>query len=122
VSNRLGPELEALIGTEALVHLAEAFGGTRLYVPAGMGAAHPIAEAIGLPAARKLSERLAPDTIRVPLAREQRARHYRAHGRSNGQIASALGMTEPGVNALFKRLDGAGTLPAKGCDRQLSLL
>nr|WP_277924248.1 LuxR C-terminal-related transcriptional regulator [Sphingomonas sp. CROZ-RG-20F-R02-07] len=58
-----------------------------------------------------MSERLAPDVVRVPLAREQRALHYRAIGKSNAQIARALGITESAVDKLFRRRSDA---PAKG--------
>lgn len=104
MTSRPGPELETLIGEEALVRLAEAFGGTRLFVPVKMSSAHDIAKAVGLEAALRLAERLAPDVIRVPLAREQRARRYRAAGKSNAQIARALGITETGVDKLFARV------------------
>lgn len=114
---RPGPELETLIGEAALLRLVEAFGGTRLFVPVKMSSAHDIAKAIGIEAALKMSERLAPDVIRVPLARELRARHYRARGQSNAQIARALGITENGVEKLFARMTDA---PAKGSN-QLSL-
>ena len=111
MTSRPGPELEALIGEAAFVRLAEAFGGTRLFVPVKMAAAHEIAKAIGLEAAKRLSARLAPDVIKVPLAREQRALHYRATGKSNAQIARALGITEGGVERLFQRRPDA---PVKG--------
>lgn len=111
MTTRPGPELEALIGEEALVRLAERFGGTRLFVPVKMTARHEIAQAIGVEKARLLSERLAPDVIRVPLAREPRARHYRARGMSNAQIARQLQITERGVEKLFQRLPDA---PKKG--------
>lgn len=101
--SRAGPDLPSLIGEPALVRLAEAFGGTRLFVPTKMTDDHAIVAAIGLDAAFRLRDRLAPDYIRVPLARELRARHYRAQGLSNAQIARKLGVTEPGVNAMFKR-------------------
>lgn len=97
------PELATLIGEEALVRLAEAFGGTRLYVPTKMGAKHAIARAIGLEAAQLLTARLAPDTIQVPLARELRARHYAAARRTHAEIARELGMTEKGVSRLLAR-------------------
>lgn len=106
--SRLEPELQSLIGEEALVRLAEAFGGTRLYVPMQMGAGHDVARAIGTEAARKLASRYAPDTIVVPLARELRARHYRAASRTNADIARALGITESGVGRLFARLRDRG--------------
>ena len=105
MTSRPGPELETLIGEEALVRLAEAYGGTRLFVPVKMSPAHDIAKAIGLEAARTLSQRLAPDVIRVPLAREQRARQYRDREKlSNAQIARRLGMSESGVEKLFHRV------------------
>jgi hypothetical protein len=117
VTSRPGPELEALIGEAALVRLAEAFGGTRLYVPVKMTARHPIAKAVGMDAAQQLSARLAPDYIRVPLAREQRARHYRAAlACSNAEIARKLVMTETGVEKLFARNPDA---PAKGSQLHL---
>lgn len=111
MTSRPGPELEMLIGEDAFVRLAEAFGGTRLFVPTKTTARHEIAKAIGLDAARTMSARLAPDVVRVPLAREKRALHYRATGRSNAQIARSLGITESGVEKLFKRQPDA---PTKG--------
>ena len=68
-----------------------------------MHADHRIAQAIGLDAAIRMTERLAPDAIRVPLAHELRASHYRAAGKSNAQIATMLGKTESGVEKLFAR-------------------
>lgn len=117
MTSRPGPELQALIGETAMVALAEAFGGTRLYVPQRITQRHEIARAIGMEAAKQLSDRLAPDVIPVPLARELRARHYRAvEGLSNAQIARRLGITERGVNKLFARQD---VVPAKGSQMQL---
>lgn len=118
MTTRAGPELEALIGTAALVRLAEAFGGTRLFIPTTMTASHPIAKAVGSEAAKVLTSRLAPDVVRVPLAREQRALHYRAIGDSNATIARKLCMTETGVEKLFKRRPDA---PEKG-SAQLPLI
>ncbi len=116
MTSRPGPELATLIGEDAFVRLAETFGGTRLYVPIAVTADHEIAQAIGLDAARRLVDRLAPDVVKVPLARELRARHYRAEGKSNAQIARKIGITESGVEKLFRRMPDA---PAKGS--QLSL-
>jgi hypothetical protein len=113
--SRLAPELAELIGERAYVRLAEEFGGTRLYVPATIGPDHDIAKVVGLSAARILSERLGgAATIRVPLAREARARQYRAAGWSNAKIARALGITETGVDKLFGRMPDA---PAKGSNQ-----
>lgn len=107
--SRLEPELASLIGEDALVRLAEAFGGTRLYVPQAIATGHAIAQAIGLEAARTLVARFAPDVIDVPLAKDLRARHYRAQRRTNAQIATALGMTERGVERLLARIGAAAS-------------
>lgn len=114
MTGRSPSELASVIGEVAFVRLAEAFGGTRLYVPANLKPDHEIIRAIGADAARRLVERFAPVAIRVPLAREERTRHYRAAGRSNAQIASALGMTETGVDKLIARMQDA---PAKGSNQ-----
>lgn len=104
MTERHSLELLELLGESAFVHLTQAFGGTRLYVPHIIGDDHEIAQAIGPDAARRLSRRHAPDIIRVPLARCIRARHYRALGDSNARIARKLGITETGVNKLFRRM------------------
>jgi hypothetical protein len=116
MTSRPGPELLALIGEAALVRLAEAFGGTRLYVPRTIAPDSELVRAIGVEPAQRLCERLAPDVIKVPLARELRARHYRAAGRSNARIASALGITERAVEKLFQRMDDP---PAKASQPNL---
>lgn len=67
MGSRPGPELVELIGEAAFVRLAEAFGGTRLYIPSKMPPDHPIVEAVGKDAAILLIERLAPDMIKVRL-------------------------------------------------------
>jgi len=119
-SEPLVAELVALLGERHFIALAEAFGGRRIYVPTKVNDDSDIAKAIGLNAARLLSGRKSPDYLRVPLARQLRACHYRAAGFSNGDIATKLGMTETGVNGLFARMDGP---PIKGSEpeRQFSL-
>lgn len=104
ISGDLTRDLEDLLGADGFVALTEAFGGVRLYVPNKIDCGHDIARAIGSARAQLLSRRFAPSVIRVPLAREYRARHYRARGDSNPMIARRLGMTEPGVEQLFRRL------------------
>jgi hypothetical protein len=108
--------LLGLLGEEGLVCLAERFGGRRLHIPKAISDDHDIAQAIGLKAAQRLSQRYGQAVLRVPLARELRARHYRGIGKSNGEIATLLGMTETGVDKLFSRMDAP---PQKG-SRQLS--
>jgi hypothetical protein len=106
---RLSSLLLSLLGAEGLVRLAERRGGTRLYVPAeGNG---QLAADIGAAAAGRLADRYGGFYIRVPLARELRARHYRAAGCSNAEIALRLGMSESGVDRLFYAMPNK---PAKG--------
>lgn len=114
---QLSEALLARLGAESFVALVEAFGGTRLYVPHTIADDHEIARAIGTAAALRLAQRYAPDTLRIPLAREFRARHYRAHGLSNAQIARKIGLGETAVNKIFARMD---RVPVKG-SAQLSL-
>lgn len=97
-----------LLGPAGMVALAEARGGTRLYVRAD-GAS--LAAEIGAESAQKLASRYAGFYIRVPLARELRARHYRAAGCSNADIARRLGMSETGVDKLFNAMPNK---PVKG--------
>ncbi len=103
-------ELLQLLGETAMVALAERFGGTRLLIPTTIAADHAIAAAIGIDAARRLVDRLAPDVIHVPLSRELRALHYRRRGESHARIARRLGLTEGGVLRLLGRATAkAGT-------------
>lgn len=111
MSEQLSQDLIALLGDDGFIGLAEAFGGTRLYVPQKIQHDHEIGQAIGEANAAKLAERYAPAQLRIPLARERRARHYRAGGLSNAQIARKLGLTESGVDKLFARMQSP---PEKG--------
>lgn len=102
---RSARDLIDAIGEIATIALAEEFGGTRLYVPLRVPDHHQIARAVGQEAAQALCQHCGPGTIRVPLARELRAKHYRAEGLSFARIAVRLGVTEGGVRALFKRIE-----------------
>jgi hypothetical protein len=116
---RRGDELLLLIGPSALVRLAEAHGGTRLYVPVSAERTG-LTRLLGEEAVEKLVRRYGRDYILVPLARELRARHYRAAGASNGDIARRLGITERAVERIFA---GMANPPIKGSGdpRQLRL-
>lgn len=110
-------QLSALLGPAAFIRLVETYGGTRLFIPED-GDDKDITAEIGEDARRKLADRWGGFHIRVPLAKEFRARHYRAGGLSNAQIARKLGMTEPGVNQLFGRMK---SVPVKGSGDPLQL-
>ena len=108
--DRRSYELLNLLGEADFVRLAEIYGGTRLYVPAS-GDASQIARKLSQTAADKLAQRYSGTHIRVPLARDIRARQYRAFGLSNADIARRLLMTETGVDKIFRRMVGK---PLKG--------
>jgi len=105
-------ELKKLLGIDDFIRLAEAFGGTRLFVPART-IDTKVEAALGESVAKKLAEHYGRDYLLVPLAREERARQYRAIGCSNAEIARRLGITESGVNKMFARMDAK---PVKGVD------
>ena len=108
MTERLTEDLLEMLGEASFIALVEAFGGTRLYVPQSPAADHAISEAVGIADAQKLASRYAPAVLRIPLARERRARHYRAtQGLSNARIAARLGMSETGVDKLFARMADA---------------
>lgn len=116
---QLTDTLLRLLGPAGLVRLAEFHGGTRLYVPESPERSK-MAGDLGVEILKKLSSRFSRDYISVPLARELRARHYRAAGLSNADIAQKLGLAESAVNRLFRRMDN---VPVKGSGdpRQLKL-
>jgi len=121
--DRLTFHLRNILGEEGFVHLAQAVGGTRIYVSYHMGDDHPVVQAVGRASADKLSRELAPATIRAPLARRERALYYRKQGLSDAAIARKLGITENGVGKLFKRETDLPERPKKArSPLQLDLL
>ena len=105
--------LKGVLGTEGFVRFCQELGGTRVYIPYAMREENEIVKAVGQELADKLSRALAPATIRVPLARRDRALHYRAAGLSDAKIARRLGITESGVSKLFGREADLPTRPGK---------
>lgn len=73
-SSALVDELAQVIGQPSLMKLCEAFGGTKLYVPARFTATHPIAATIGMKAATILSEHYYGTMIDLPKAHLRRTR------------------------------------------------
>lgn len=100
--NMVAGEIITLIGEEGLIRLAEEHGGIRLYVPKNSEQSQ-LCATVGSDITSRLTRRYAGDYIRVPLVRDLRARHYRELGLSNAQIARKLGLTEKGVERLFRR-------------------
>lgn len=96
-------QLQAILGMEGYVRFCQTLGGTRVYVSHRFSDEHAAIGAIGRELADKLSRAMAPATIRVPLARRERALFFRNQGLSDAGIALKLGITENGVGKLFKR-------------------
>lgn len=102
-------DLSAVLSEREMIALAKAFGGTRLYLPANVKPGHPLAKALGHDVALALVKTIGAGTLRIPIARELRARHYRDNGDSYAQIARRLGMSEVGVQRMFKRMGLTGS-------------
>lgn len=98
----LSAELLRLLGEADFIALCEHYGGTRLFMPKGDGRG-PLKSVVSEQSLQKLNGSYGGSYIRVPLARTLRARHYRAAGLSNGQIARKLGLTETAIDKLFSR-------------------
>lgn len=60
-------EYAEVAGRAAAYRFAADFGGTEVYVPLEIGAAHPLARSLGLAAARKLVECFGHGRLLVPL-------------------------------------------------------
>lgn len=102
----LSGELLELLGHDGFMALVEAYGGLRVYIASNTENSK-LAEHLPDDVLRALANRFRGDVIRVPLAKHYRARHYRLSGMSDREIARKLGMTESGVEKLFK------TVPTK---------
>lgn len=95
-------EVVDLIGLAATLKLVEHFGGrTQLYVPRDIDHDHPIAQAVGITAARKLATVYSADTLRnIPRCAEglRRIRNTEIRARhpaeSAATLALAFGLTE----------------------------
>ncbi len=98
----LTEDLMELLGEDGFFTLVEAHGGIRVYVPAVLENSE-LPGSIGVELTQRLSKRYACAYIRVPLAREFRARRYIEADMSIKDIARRLGLTETGVNKLLKR-------------------
>lgn len=101
-------QLSHYLDEDEMIAIAEAFGGTRLYIPVTAKDDHAIVQALGRETFGKLAASFSPDTIRVPVCRELRALRYRSEGCSTGRIATRLCMTESGVERIVARAKARG--------------
>lgn len=95
-------DLLSTLGEDGFFSLVEAHAGVRLYVPSDPERSE-LSSTIGVDAAYRLAKAYPGGYIRVPLAREFRARRYVDAEMSNRDIAKRLGLTESGVERLLKR-------------------
>jgi hypothetical protein len=90
-------EVVGLIGLPATLKLVEHFGGLiQLYVPRDISPDHPIAQALGVAAARKLSSVYGADTLRnIPRCAEglRRIRNAEIRSRHPAESAATLALT-----------------------------
>lgn len=110
--------MAAAAGRDAAIALAEAFGGRALYVPARASKSHPIARAIGLEAARALSDLRGPGRVDVPLGPTRdsfapRVRRYLAAGMAADAIARRVGCTRRTVFRIKSDLKQNGAQHAR---------
>ena len=110
MEDRLTAQLRAALSQSEYIALLEHFAGCRLYVSANPKLSGLLANAIGLDGAKKLEKVFGAVSIRVPLGRESRIRHYISKGLSAPLIAVRLGMTENGV---YKAISRYGVTLAK---------
>jgi AraC-like DNA-binding protein len=100
-------QVAAVIGSDLALQLCARFGGTALYVPHKATAEHPIADAVGLDAAKLLSKEFTGETLTLPnitrqremVLKHRRVRELAAQGNMTAkQIAIATGYTERHVH------------------------
>jgi len=102
--------LLSLLGDAATMRMVEAYAGCRLFVPTRLSTIGKeqrpckLSVEMGEEIAGKLIGEFAGLYLHIPLAREFRAKRYRAEGQTHRQIAVRLGLTEAGVDKLFRRL------------------
>ena len=95
--------LRRLCGDAVANRFHDAFAGLEIYVPGNVRIDHPIALAIGLDAARKLSAECGDCRYAVPSNRTRRVALLVAEGRNNPEIARELGLTVRGVAGIVSR-------------------
>lgn len=109
-------DLVELIGLAATLNLVERFGGLiQLYVPRDIEPGHPIAQAIGITAARKLAKEYGTDCLRnIPRCAEglRRIRNGEIRARHPNESAAALalayGLTERQIWTILAEGRAAG--------------
>ncbi|QIB34766.1 hypothetical protein [Ancylobacter pratisalsi] len=90
-----------IIGPEAAFRLAEAHGGTRVYVP-HKAAGSDLAKIIGDDAAALMTTEWQGVQVKIPVAREWRCVTYRSRGDTYDDIALRLGCDISTVHKILR--------------------
>lgn len=91
------------LGVQGTIALADHAARRTIYIPTAMPRYHPLVRALGHSAALKLCIQFGGQRLTVPTANSLRAPHYRAMGLTHAEIASKIGMTASGVQAMLAR-------------------
>jgi Mor family transcriptional regulator len=93
-----------LLGGGVTLAFCQAFGGTRLYIPAKMTEDHKIAVAIGYDAACELADNLGGEAFEVPKGQAATAMQIRQAIRTSGASANSLAKLFPYTLRHIKRM------------------
>jgi CRP-like cAMP-binding protein len=105
-------QVRAVLSEAEFVRLAEALGGSRVYVPRRLTDEHDLVAAIGRDAAERISAAIGTEWLVVPLAKRERALYWQAQNLKDHEIARKLGMTRSGVQKLLDR-EAASAAPSR---------
>jgi hypothetical protein len=119
-ADRLVQELTELLGEDGLFRLTHAYGGFRLWVPSKIKEDGDLAQELGMEIAQKLCQRYSPDSFKVPVCREFRAKVLLRRGHSARWVARSLGLTESGMEKLVARLRKEGFDCSSPANREAS--
>jgi len=114
-------EIVAVIGVDATIALAGAFGGQRIYIRAQCDPNSRLARAVGIEAAQRLCDDFHQTDLAIPLTlkRELQVRLAAARGLTNGAIADEVGCHERTVQRILSR--PASSLARHSVPRQADL-
>jgi Mor family transcriptional regulator len=93
--------LTDIVGADGVLALIEEHGGRRLYIPKKSDDASFL-DMLGRECAEKLCRTYGGETYKIPLAKNWRARLYRAKGWTYAEIAKKLGNTEGAVHQILQ--------------------
>lgn len=98
-----------LLGAEASLHLIDAFGGTRIFIPSkhAINVNHTITHTVGLKSLQRLAEQLGKTYIEVPMgtpitiAMRNKAVRDASKKESNTKLARRFGLTLRSIRSIL---------------------